>query len=94
MTLAFSRYTLKHMASVQALLQSTRPDSGDRLLLSAVKQQRSVLIIHQLLKLDADPLAAGNHGQTAADLARAEGQTLIAQLLDRAAQDKRGTGAG
>ena len=54
---------------------------------SAVKKQRPVRIICKLLKLGADPLAKDADGQTAADLARATDQTLIAQLLDRAAQD-------
>ena len=35
----------------------------------------------------ADPLAKDYAGQTPADLARATDQTLISQLLDRAAQD-------
>ena len=47
----------------------------------------SVQVICKLLKLGADPLAKDAAGQTPADLARATDQTLIAQLLDRAAQD-------
>ena len=61
--------------------------AGITLLHSAVKQRRPVQVICKLLKLGADPLAKAVNGQTPADLARASGQTLIAQLLDRATQD-------
>ena len=50
--------------------------------------ESSVQVICKLLKLGADPLAKDATGQTPADLARAMEQTLIAQLLSRAAQDK------
>ena len=54
---------------------------------NAVRKARPVQVICKLLKLGANPLTKNADGQTAADLARSTGQTLIAQLLDRAAQD-------
>ena len=67
------------------------PESGYSVLHSAVGCERSVQVICKLLKLGADPLAKDQDGQTPVDLARSKDQTLIAQLLDRAAQDSRAT---
>jgi ankyrin repeat protein len=76
---------VKHF-STAALLANRSPER-DTVLHSAVMLRRPVQVICKLLKLGADPLAVKVTGQTPADLARASGQTLIAQLLDRAAQD-------
>ena len=63
--------------------------SGHTVLHSAVISRKPVRVICKLLKLGADPQAKNSRNLTAADLARTSGQTLIAQLLDRAAQDSR-----
>ena len=78
---------MKHFPNLPLLLQ-IRTETGNSVLHSAIKRDRPVPVICKLLKLGVDPLAKNRHGQTPADLARSKGQTLIAQLLDRAAQDK------
>ena len=70
-----------------AAIQSKLPSDESSLLHSAVAARRPVQMIRKLLKLGADPLAKDRSGQTPAEYARLKGQTLIAQLLDRAAQD-------
>ena len=83
---------LKHAVSVPDMIQTRRTEkAGWSVLHTAVNYKRPVRVICKLLKLGVDPLAKNNNDQTPADLARAEGQTLIAQLLDRAAQDKQAT---
>ena len=90
-TVAVIDEVLNHIpaGTAQCMCLSTVED-GQRVLHSAVKAQRPVHVICKLLKLGADPLVLNLAGQTAAELARAQGQTLIAQLLDRAAQDRSG----
>ena len=67
-----------------------RPLGTDNSVLrSAIRSKRLVQVMCKLLKLATNPPAQNAAGQTPADLARESGQTLIAQLLDRAAQDKR-----
>ena len=80
---------LKHASStaVDSMVQSRQSDTGHSVLHHAVKMGRPVQVICKLLKLGAHPAWKDNTEQTAADVARAAGQTLIAQLLDRAAQD-------
>ena len=78
---------LKHIAHVAGAVGIMVVETGYFLLYRAVQAKRPVQVFCKLLKLGADPLAKDKNGQTPADLARAEGQTLIAQLLDRAAQD-------
>ena len=87
---------LKQTTNLQAMLQSRVTESGYFVLHSAVINKRPVQVICKLLKLGADSLAKDNDGQTVAEFARASGQTLMAKLLDRAAQDtqKRATTAG
>ena len=78
---------LKHITDLPAALRSRVDEAEWSVLHSAVRMKRPVQVICRLLKLGADPLAKDAAGQTPAEYARAEGQTLIAQLLDRAAQD-------
>ena len=78
---------LKHSTDVSAADRTRDPESGYSVLHSAVLGKRQVQVICKLLKLGADPLAKDKDGQTPAALARSLEQTLIAQLLDRAAQD-------
>jgi len=78
---------LKHLTDVASVIGFRMHETEYSVLHSAVAAKRPVQVSCKLLKLGADPLAKDGDDQTAADLARAEGQTLIAQLLDRAAQD-------
>ena len=81
---------LKHVLSKSVAVESkVLGSSGYSVLHSAVQGKRPVQVICKLLKVGADPLAKDAAGQTPADLARATGQTLIAQLLDRAATDEK-----
>ena len=73
--------------SAPDMVQYRRDGTQYSVLHSAVSVSRPVQVICKLLKLGADPLAKDRSGQTPAELARAEGHTLIAQLLDRAAED-------
>ena len=87
--------SLKHITDASTAVRYRYPESGYSVLHSAVECERPVQVICKLLKLGADPLANNTAGQTPADLVRAEGKALIAQLLDRAAQDvQRPTTAG
>ena len=79
--------SLKHIADVPAAVRSRAAGTSYSVLHSAVRNAKSVRVICKLLKLGANPLAKDAAGQTPADLARSKGQTLIASLLDRAAQD-------
>ena len=78
---------VKPVRNVQGMLQCRMSDTGYLPLHITAKLRRSVRIICQLLKLGTNPLAKDNNELTPAYLARASEQTLIAQLLDRAAQD-------
>ena len=48
---------------------------------------RSAPLLCRLIKMGVNQDARTVHGQTPADKAREKGHTLLAQLLDRAAQD-------
>ena len=61
---------------------------GRNALHTAAEFGRSVQVVCKLLKLGVDCTAQNDAEQTPADVAREKGHTLLAQLLDRAAQDK------
>ena len=64
-------------------------DGGNSILHKAVTLvRRSMRLLCSLMRAGADVLATNDAGQTPAELARAEGKVLLAQLLDRAAQDR------
>ena len=69
------------------MLQHRIPDTLHSVLHSAVMHARSVQTVCKLLKLGANPHWVDSTGQTPAELARARGQTLVARILERAAQD-------
>jgi ankyrin repeat protein len=60
--------------------------SGDACLHIAARHNYSVPVICLLIKAGADMHAVNSDGKTAADVARVHGNTLIEQLLIRAAQ--------
>jgi ankyrin repeat protein len=62
--------------------------AGDTCLHSAAELKRPVPVICLLIKAGADLHAVNNEGKTAAQLAHERGCTLIAQLLNRAAQQQ------
>jgi ankyrin repeat protein len=79
---------MKHATNPGLAVQLRTYGTGESCLHSAVRHGRPVQVICKLLKLDGvHPLFEDFSGQTAADLAREQGKTLMAQLLDRAAQD-------
>jgi hypothetical protein len=86
--------SLKYITDVQAAVFCELATTGYSVLHTAVVAGKSMQVMCKLLKLGADPLAKDADRQTPADLARSKGQTLIAQLLDRAAQDARAAAIG
>ena len=49
----------------------------------------AVQVVCKLIKLGVSVLTKNTAGQTPANLARAKDQTMLAQLLDRAARDQK-----
>jgi ankyrin repeat protein len=78
---------VKYAADLKPMLLLGGWRSGWNCLHMCAERGSSMQVTCQLIQLGADPAALSTTGQTPADVARANGHTLLAQLLDRATQD-------
>ena len=76
----------KHATDLKQMAAYRWPGENSTALHLAVKSKMTVQIIGRLLKIGIDVSAKDKDNQTAADLARTANNTMLATLLDRAAE--------
>ena len=76
----------KHATDLKQMVAYRWPGENSTALHIAVKSKMTVQIVCRLLKMGIDVSARDKDNQTAADLARTANNTMLATLLDRAAE--------